>query len=231
MHIDLVAICNVWSADSSIDRLRAEHEALANAARTGVSTLAEAEGSLVAATRHRDALALQTRANDRELSGYVEKRDRTRTMINTGTAPDYAAAERQLAQVIVIVDQLETKSLELMDALDAGVASVVAAEKLRAKAVTALAEARMALGARDAPIREEITVFSARQKLAAAELPPDYRGAYAEQRRRKRPAVTNTKEGGICVNCGMKARPQLLSEVQMDRAVHACTGCGAWFLP
>lgn len=231
MHVDLALISNLWSADSGMDRLRAEHESLANAVRTGVTTLAQAETDLAAAIKHRDAETLKTRANDRELSGYLGQRDRTRTMIETGTAPDYAAAERQLAQVLVIIDQLETKALELMESVEAAVKALADAEKSKSKAVAALAEARAALAARDAPIRAELTALAVRQKAAAAELPGDYRGAYAEQRRRKRPAITNTNEGGICANCGMKARPQLLSEVAMDRAVHACAGCGAWFLP
>ena len=231
MHVDLALIANLWSADSAIDRLKAEHEALANAVRTGISSLAEAEATLTAAIASREAVKQAARLNDRELGGYVEKRDRTRTMIDTGTAPDYAAAERQLSQVIAIVDTLETRAIELMDSVDAAVTAAAAAEKAKIKAIESLATARKALADRDAPIRAELTVLAGKQKVAAAELPAEYRAPYAEQRRRKRPAVTNTSELGICVNCGMKARPQHLSEVQMSRAVHRCSGCAAYFLP
>jgi predicted nucleic acid-binding Zn-ribbon protein len=231
MHVDLALISNLWSVDSAMDKLRAEHDSLSGAVRSAVTTLASCEAEVLAATAARDKVVVETRTNDRELAGYVEQRNKTRTMINTGTAPDYAAAERQLAQVLAIVDQLETRSLELMEQLDAATAAKEAAEKERAKAQESLAAARAALGVRDGPIRVELTALIAKQKIAAAELPSMYRTDYGEQRRRKRPGVTTVGEAGTCTNCGMKARPQHLIEVQLARAVHACSGCGAWFLP
>jgi predicted nucleic acid-binding Zn-ribbon protein len=231
MHADLVAISNLWAADSTIDRLRAEHEVLTAAVRGAMEQLTRAEAAIVAAGSLRDKVVADTRANDRELAGYVEKRDRTRKMIETGSAPDYAAAERQLAQCLAIVDELETKALELMEAADAAKSALATAEKEKEKIAGQLDAARRALAGRDGPIRAELTEAAVRSKVAAGELPDDYRVPYAELRRKKRPALINISATGTCSHCSTKLPAQKVVEAQMGRAVNACPGCGGWMLP
>ena len=163
MHPDLVAISNLWQIDHRNDLLREEHERLASAVRAAAQTLKAAEAAVEAAVAERDRIVAATRANDRELADYADKRDRTRKMIDTGTAPDYAAAERQLAQVLEIVDRLETTALELLESTETAAGVLVDARREQDRATGVLAEAREALGARDAPIRVELTDLIARR--------------------------------------------------------------------
>lgn len=230
MHADLVAISNLWQLDRRNDELRAEHEGLANAARFATAALAAAEVLLVTATTEREALTARIRANDRELVDYVEKRDRTRRMINEGTAPDYAAAERQLKQVLEIVDRLETGALELMDQAEAADRALVTCRSAVEEARKANAAARAALQARDAPIRAELTELLKAREPVAALLPHEYRGAYAQLRQKKRVALVNTKEN-MCQVCQTRIPAQRVVETHMGTAVHTCPGCGGWLLP
>ncbi len=230
MHPDLVAISNLWQLDHQNDRLREEHERLATAVRAAAAALKAAEATTLGATAERDRVTTATRANDRELADYADKRERTRKMIDTGTAPDYPAAERQLAQVLEIVDRLETVALELLDSAEIAATALAAAGREQAQAVTALADARVALGARDAPIRSELTELIAKRPPLADEVRAELRATYAQLRQRKRPALVNTVEN-MCQTCQTRIPTQRVVETTLARAIHNCPGCGAWLLP
>ncbi len=230
MHPDLVAISNVWQADVRVDALRGEHEKLVAAVNAAIQAHKDAVAARDAAKATLDARKTEDRANNRELDSYAQKRDTTKRMIDEGTAPDYAAAERQLANCIAKVDELETRGLELLDALEADTAALAAAEEVRKKAEAAEKEARQALGARDASLRVELTAALKDREAAWKELPVDYQVPYSELRRKKRPALVTVVEN-TCTTCHMRVPAQKLNEVQMNRAVHACVGCGGYLLP
>ncbi len=170
------------------------------------------------------------RANTRELDSYAQKRNATKQMIDGGTAPDYAAAERQLANCIAKVDELENIGLDLLDQVEAATAALAAAEDARKKAEAAEKDARAALGARDAGLRVELTAALKDREAAWKELHVEYHTAYNELRRRKRVALVNVVDG-TCAVCHMRVPPQKLNEVQLKRAVHTCVGCGGYLLP
>src|SRR5688500_14855391 len=106
MHPDLVAISNVWQADVTADTLRAEHERLVAGVRAAQAELASADAAVAATKAEAERAHAALRGTNRELDEYVQKRNTTRRMIDTGAAPDYAAAERQLAKCAESVDEL-----------------------------------------------------------------------------------------------------------------------------
>lgn len=230
MHPDLVAISNLWQCDVRVDTLRAEHERLVAAVNAAIQAHKAALTARDAAKAALDALKVQERANNRELDSYVQKRDSTKRMIDDGSTPDYAAAERQLAGCRAKVDEFETIGLDLLDRIDAANADLAAAEKALAESVTTEKDARQALGARDAALRVELTAALGDREAAWREVPTDYHTPYAELRRRKRVALVNVEEG-VCSVCHMRVAPQKMNEVQMKRAVHTCVGCGGYLLP
>lgn len=230
MHPELVAIANVWQADVKVDSLRAEHEGLVAAASSAIEANKAATAVLSEARATLTQLQGKERVNNRELDSYVQKRDATKRMIDEGTAPDYAAAERQLAGCRAKVDELETTGLELLDAIEAAQGAVRAAERAGADAATAERDARQALAARDAAIRSELAVALGARELAWKELPAELRTPYTELRRRKRTVLVNVVEGA-CSVCHMRVPPQRVVEVQMKRALHTCVGCGGYLLP
>ncbi|MDP2314242.1 MAG: hypothetical protein Q8P41_15170 [Pseudomonadota bacterium] len=230
MHPDLVAISNLWQADVRVDSLRAEHERLVATVNAAIQTHKDAVVARDAAKAVLDATKAEERVNSRELDSYVQKRDATKRMIDDGSSPNYAATERQLANCIALVDELETKGLDLLDRLDAATAGLAAAEKALATAEADERAARQALGARDASLRVDLTAALRAREVVWGELPFDYQTPYSELRRRKRVALVNVEEGN-CTVCHMRVAPQKLNEVQMKRAVHTCVGCGGYLLP
>lgn len=230
MHPDLVAISNVWQRDADTDRLKAEHGVLAGAVTSANTALAAGRARVTAAEAALAAVKEEERKNARQREDYGAKRDATQRMIDSGTAPDYDAATRQLESCIRIVDELETTALELLDRLDAAQAELAAARADVAAAEAALATARAALTARDADLRAELGRVLEAREAAWAELPHEYRTPYTDLRRRKRRALVNVVEN-TCTECSMRVPPQRLVEVQMARAVHTCPGCQGYILP
>jgi predicted nucleic acid-binding Zn-ribbon protein len=212
------------------DRLRAEHEALS--AAVGAATKAAEVGKveLAAAGEAKEAVRKEERASARNLDEYAQKRDATRQMIDTGTAQDYDAAQRQLENCLRLVDELETKGLELLDRLDAAEAAQQRASRTLAEAEAVLVEARARLAARDTPIRAELAQALQDREAAWGAVRPEHRGPYNDLRRRKRRALVNTLDGN-CAQCAMRIPPQRIVEVQLDRAVHTCPGCQGFVLP
>ncbi len=230
MHPDLVAISNIWQPDSTMDALRAEHEALTAAVKRALEAKASAEAAHIAAVATADKVKVEQRANGRELEEYVQKRRATQRMIDEGTAPDYAAAERQLAKCGEIVDQLETAALELMERDDHARITLAAAVESVATTTKALAEARAALAGRDGPIRAELTALLPKRDEALALLHIDLRAPYAELRRKKKRALVNTVDG-VCQSCQMRVPANKVNEVALGKALHVCPGCSGWLLP
>lgn len=230
MHADLVQISNVWQCDVRIDALKAEHEGLNRTIKSAEAALVAADAAVAAGQAALAAAKTAERTNARELDSYTEKRTSTREMINTGTAPDYAAAERQLANVIARIDTLETAGIELLDALEAAGDVLKAAEKARKDAVEALAAAKSALTARDAPLRKELGEILPRREAAWEELHPELRPLYFDMRRKKKRALVNVVEK-TCSVCSTFVPPQVWLDTESGKEAHRCTGCGGWLLP
>ncbi len=230
MHRDLVEISNVWQCDVRIDALKAEHEGLNRAIKAAEARLAETVTALAAATQGLTTAKAAERANSRELDGYVEKRTATRQMINTGTAPDYAAAERQLASVGVRIDVLETSGIELLDAVDAAQATLAQAEAAKRGAEVTLADAKAALACKDGPIRKELGEILPRREAAWGEVDPALKPTYLDQRRKKRKALVLVIDK-TCSACSTFVPPQVWLDTEAGREAHRCTGCGGWILP
>lgn len=230
MHRDLVEVSNVWQCDARIDALKAEHEGLTRAVRLAEAALTDAGTALVAAEAHRATARAAEQANARELDSYTAKRVATRTMIDTGTAPDYAAAERQLASVSARIDALENAGLELIDALEAAAAACAAAVTRQSDATTALAAAREALAGRDGPIRKELAEILPRREAAWEAMHPVLKPMYQDQRRKKKRALVNVVERA-CSACSTFVPPQVWLDTDSGKEAHRCTGCGGWILP
>lgn len=230
MHPDLVLISNLYGVDRRQDSLRHEHELLVGAVQRAQKEAVEARAALATAEAALKTVQDADRANGRELDAYVQKRDNTRRLIESGGAPNYEAAQKQLESCARIVDELETRQIELMEQADAAAAGLAQARDRVARAETELGASRAALSARDAPIRAELTAVLAEREVHQAALPAELRAPYQELRRKKRPVLVNVADGS-CSSCHVKIPPQRVIETQLKKALHACPGCHGWLLP
>ena len=230
MHRDLIEVSNVWQCDARIDALRAEHEELNRTIKAADQAVLLANSACTEAERALAAAKDADRANTRELDSYTEKRNSTRQMINTGTAPDYALAERQLANVAARIDALENTGLELIDVLESAQARLKSSETDRRDAEAALSAAKADLSAKDGPIRKELGEILPRREAAWEQMHPELKPMYLDQRRKKKRALVNVVEK-TCSVCSTFVPPQVWLDTDSGKESHRCTGCGGWILP
>ncbi len=230
MHQDLVAISNVWQCDARIDVLKAEHEGLNRAIKEAEAALLAADAALTAAQSALATVKAADRANTRELDDYTKNRRSTQQMIDTGTAPDYAAAQRQVASLSARIDSLENAGLELIEGVERAQEALAAAERTRLQATATLAAATAALKSRDTPIRKELGEILPRREAAWVALDADLKPQYFDQRRKKKRALVLSIDR-TCSQCSTFVPPQVYLDVEAGREAHRCTGCGGWLLP
>ncbi len=226
MHPDILAIRSVWKIDHEMDQLKAEARKLAAAIEAAKARIVTVEAEQAAQAEQVARLAAQEAEVQRKLDDYTRRRDKTRALINAGTA-DYAQAQRQLEQCIVLVDQFETEVLGLIEQREAVVALQVRSAKVRSAAQLDLEAARKGQSTRRPEIEARFKVLEAARPAAWAGLVHPLQAPYNDLRRRGK-AVQVDVVDGVCPQCHHQVGAQVLIEVARGRGAHACRGCGAW---
>jgi predicted nucleic acid-binding Zn-ribbon protein len=228
VHVDLCGVRDLLSVDREQDGLKAEAKALAAGLNSARAVHADAEAALVAAQETRAAAVKEERRLNRKLEDYISKRDRTRTLIDSGGAPDYATATKQLNQLIEIVDELEYSLLEQMEARELSERGEARAERVVAVAAEGVEQARQAQRTRRPEIEARFGVLRGERTERWAALRGDEQSHYAGLRKRGTPVLVDV-DGGVCSHCHVEPPPQTVVEVLRDRRVHTCRNCHCWF--
>ena len=224
MHEELFAIRDLWKVDHAMDLNRQRRAQFERALVRGGEKIAEFKAS-DAGLAAEDLLQLaEERRLNRHLEDYTQRRDRTRSMIDEGRAPDFQAAQRQLDQCAAIVDETEDTLLGVLDAreqLAARRAAVQNEVKLAEKAQVELTARRD----REAPVLDaEHDALLARRPPLLQAVPVFHHQRYNDLRRRDRDVLALV-DGGACSACRIHISPQVAIEVTTGKRVHNCRGC------
>ena len=229
MNQELLDIRDLAKADLEMDALKAEAGALAKAVRDlrgrAAAQLQQAEALDARLAEARDV----ERGLQRRMKDFQTKAARTQQLMDGGQASDYAAAEKQLGQLVELADQAETQLLEAMEAreeLEAEIATVAHARTQTAAELDAArsheAQRRPSLSARYSelkPLREA--------RMEAVQL--HYRSRYNDLRRKEIRPVVDVIDG-TCSGCHMEPPPQVANDIANGSTrINNCRGCGAFF--
>jgi predicted nucleic acid-binding Zn-ribbon protein len=229
VHPDTARIAALWEVDHAIEGLKNEIKRLYADVEGAKQAIADAESGL--ASREKDLAAAKEheRALSRKLAMYVGQRDRTKEMLDTGTAPDYGAAKKQYEQCAAIADETESELLEAMQtsetasaARDAAVADV-ANEKQR------LASAQEIRKSRDHGLRVELEAKAPIREERWKAIHPDDRTQYANLMRLGKEPIAEIR-GKTCFACHTEVGPQVRTEIAHATASHRCRGCQRWLI-
>jgi len=230
LHADLQSLLAVWELDLVIDAARAQAQKLAADVVSRRAVVQHAQAEVTRLDQHRSALAEGARELQARIASYVVRRDRAQRSIDMGTATDFGAVTRQLAQCAEIVDEAELSLLENMEAVEV-------AEASQATAAEALELAQASLAKATALQQEQHPVLSARVKevhprreVAFLEVNPAHKGPYRTLRAKRRPALA-PMVGDTCSACHVSSSAQKAIEARLGKRVHSCPGCGAFLLP
>jgi uncharacterized protein len=230
MHPELEAIIKLWENVHLAETLQHERAACVDQRRATITTRAQTKEQNEAARVALDEVRTEERRVMRKLDSYRKRVRTTRTMIDTGKAPDYRLAEQQLRACIEISDDLETEALELMEQRDEAEAVLAAATRTYELAVAAadLAEERERV--RIPAIDRELEDLDLTRPPLKAALPPALLSPFEVLRARRRSAVAKL-HSGACTACNYGAPPQVVNEIDGDVRVHTCRNCGRFLLP
>ncbi len=229
MHQELLDLWDLFKVDREMDALKAEAGQLAQDVRTLRAQIVALRERHAALSEQRDAAQNRERSLNRKLVDYGQKRDRTRTLIDTGAAPDFEAAQRQLEQLLTLHDEVETQALEAMDERERLEADLIetAAETARTEAAAAAAKQRETdrrpeISARYGALKPQYAGFA--KKLTNAHL-----SRFQELKRKGVKPVVNLVDG-TCPQCHIEPPPMIKVDVARGSTrVNACRGCGAFF--
>lgn len=214
--------------DLRIDRLDRQHEAAA-------ATLPAAQQVLDAATEEvndaAEALARlreRERTTAREAEQYV-KRGATATRALEQGLGDSEAAQRQIDQCATILDDLETRQLEIMEALEQAEATLQARTAVQAERQAELDQIQAALPNQLAELQSARRALEPPRAHARGELPKDLGLRYDLIRKKKRTAAAPLVEDDSCDACRLRAPMMEASDVRRG-LLRTCRGCGRFLI-
>ncbi len=226
MNDELLEIHDLLKVEVELEALKAEAGALAASVKKRRARVGERESEEATA---REDLKVVRRAEldlQRRLDDYVRQRDRTKDLIDTGRAPDFLAAERQVKGCQEVVDRLEGELLEAMEAREAVEKRIAVAlegvgiEKARVR--DALERQRT----RRPEVETRWKVIAPLRKERRGALAPDLLRKYDDLRGRSRPVLIKVIDGS-CEFCHMRVQPNIIQNFDRDRLA-SCSGCGCW---
>lgn len=226
---DIDLIRAVGDLDLQLDRLSRAHARQSarepDARAVVLQTTTAATEAAKALAELRDA----ERAASREVNLY-EKRSATATRALEQGLGDPAAAQRQIEQCAQIIDDLETRQIELMEAIEA--AQQTLSERQRAQSEAEQALAIHVQGARvelDSIEKEQATLTPQRDRARAA-LPKELGLRYDLIRTKKGTATALLQPDDACAACRLRAPMAEASDVRRG-LLKSCRGCGRYLLP
>ena len=229
MHADTARIAALWEIDHAIDVLKAEIKRLYADVEAAKQAISDAEKAL--ASRNAELLAAKEgeRALSRKLAMYVGQRDRTKEMLDTGTAPDYGAAKKQYEQCAAIADETESELLEAMEKSEAATAARDAAIAKLEQEKQRLASASEIRKAKDHGLRVELEAKTPLREERWKAIHPDDRTQYANLLRLGKEPLAEIR-AKTCFACHTEVGPQMRVEIAQAKASHRCRGCQRWLI-
>lgn len=225
MHADLEKVWNLWLKEQLRDALLTEWRGLHDAVKKLEVELTSSGERADAAVAHRDELAAEERRLNLKLDSYQKRVARAKKSIETGTASDYRAAQMQADQCAVIIDEVETELLELMERLEDANAKADAALSGKAHLAHRLEAAKKKHDERLPLLKPEFEDATAVRDAAREGIWRDQLSRYDMLRKKKFSAFASGKDQ-TCHGCHSGMDGTKYSTLQRDVEVVVCRHCG-----
>ncbi len=214
----------LWDAEASHIGLIATRTEMLRGVQTARSHQNDANSAVgplsgKLAEQHKSAKALERRLNQ-----YTRTAHMTRDLIDSGRAPDFQMATRQLAQCEQIIDELETELLELFESIEASEASLNTAQQNASEAGEARQRAEQRATDHMAPLSDQLDAASEQIRLRREDVPLEFLEWYDRLRATARVPISEIREKA-CSACRIQPPSQTLREIRTAKRVHRCRNC------
>ncbi len=210
----------ILAAQAAIDAARRDLE-------TGEAELARAQEALEALRARDQSARAGAGLKEMELKGLEGQVTTWTVKLNTTRDnKEYQAILHQIATIKEQKGKMEEEILALLDAGEGVSADLKAEEKH-------LLESRKAFESRKRQLEEVVAsrqregdVLAARREQASATLPGDTLTRYDRIRNGRKGAGLASVEGDVCQGCYLGLTPNQANQLQQDRVLVLCQGCG-----
>lgn len=230
MQEDVIAVRALWAVDAALKQVSDKLRALDKAVTDAEGRVAAIDVEIAAA----NAALVKARADEallqRKLNEYVANRDRARKALDTGTAADYAAVERQFQQCTGIVGDLENQLMASMESIEGMEAAAVERTKRRTLWAARLREAVADRETGAPPLLAEQAALQPQRAERWKVLTQDDRSRYEDLTRRGLEPFATIGPQSNCSACYMVVQPQMILELTRGTRTHYCRGCRRWLL-
>jgi uncharacterized protein len=226
-EVDLIRA--LGDLDRELDRLQKERDQLAARGPETQAALADAQAALARAEAALGAIREEERAAARDVGLYEKRRAAASRALSEGLG-DPDAAQRQVEQCAAILDDLETRQLELMESAEAASGVLTAARSDRDTHARAAAAVEAELPPGLAAIDAARAAVQPDRDAARAALPKELGLRYDLVRTKKRTAVAELRPDDTCLGCRLRA-PTVEAADARRGLLRACRGCGRFLIP
>lgn len=228
MHADLERLERL----DHLDRELTKHQRAIDAGQT---SLEEARGAVTERQKTREAAEAalaenrkQQLALQRDIQGHETNRDRAVKALEMGHG-DAAAAERQIERTTALIDEVETRQLELLEAQDSLEGALEAAEQELVSAQEHLTGLEASVPEARAAHESAMALLSTERAEVHDALPADLARRYGDLRSRNKWAVAHIVDGA-CSACRVDVPAQQQADLKRGLIV-PCRRCHRWVVP
>jgi len=227
MHDDLLAIHDLLKVENEMMDLRKEAAELAARVQKARRRIQKVQGQQQSEEAELGRIREEERTLNRRIRDYESRRDKTRTLINTGRG-DYQTATAQLKELEGILERLEGELLEVIERRERQEACIERTKELLSVAKGRAKTASEKQRDRRPEVEARFKTIAPLRKERTEAIKGHLGQRYADLRARKRPVLVRAVDG-TCEFCNMAVPPHLLGEIWNGKRVHTCRGCGCWF--
>lgn len=196
-------------------QLSAPQEARAQEARRALDKLKE-----LAKTLQRETTRLEG-----EVKAKTAEIEKAQVALNQAkTNDEYQALLRSIETKKKELGDIETKVLESYEAQEVRAKDQKDVEAKLKIVEAELAEAKKRAAAEAAVVDAELAKLEAERKAAAAGVSPEHLGVYQRVLESNRDSATAAVERDICQGCGIKVRPEQVSQIR-GKQITTCFSC------
>ncbi|TVQ93858.1 MAG: hypothetical protein EA397_03655 [Deltaproteobacteria bacterium] len=226
---DIDLIRDLGQLDDKLDSLSRAHARESAREPEARQALAHATAEASETAKALAGLREAERSASREVTLYQKRRAAATRALEQGLG-DPEAAQRQVEQCAQIIDEFETRQLELLEAIETAQQTLAERQRVQSEAEQALGQHIVEAGEALAAIEAQRGRLQPQRDRAHEALPKDLGLRYDLVRSKKGSAVAALQDDDSCSTCRLRAPMAEASEIRRG-LLKSCRGCGRYLLP
>jgi predicted nucleic acid-binding Zn-ribbon protein len=223
---ELKKLVDVQELDKAIQEITQALEKLPEDLKAGATALEELQGEHAARLQELENLQSQRRETETEMAdmeaGIKKSRQRLLEIKNN---IEYKAMLKEIAFKEDQRDQKETRTLQLMEQIEAQKQAIAAQDQMVKEQQAILAQQKLDLEAQMEILKQELSTLEDQRRKARKGIPAQLLKRYEFIRQRRNGTAIAPVSEGVCHGCHMNILPQQFIDLQKGLEILQCPHC------